>query len=152
MEVPIGWYVLGNNATGPGIRDYPYSTNMSTNPHLYSNLNHLWEAHEIGEVWATMLFELYWALVEKHGFTPNWDNASSKKGNIIAMQLLIGGLALQPCNPKFLDARDAILLADNHYYNGANKCEIWKSFAKRGLGIDAVQSKHVDGFGIPHKC
>ena len=40
----------------------------------------------------------------------------------------------QPCNPTFIQARDAILDADTALTNGANYCEIWKGFAKRGLG------------------
>jgi len=33
-----------------------------------------------------------------------------------------------------VDARDAILLADEQNYGGQFKCEIWAGFAKRGLG------------------
>jgi hypothetical protein len=33
---------------------------------------------------------------------------------------VIDGLKLQPCNPHFVDARDAILAADLVNYEGAN--------------------------------
>jgi extracellular elastinolytic metalloproteinase len=154
-KVPVGWYVMGSTPTGEGIRRYPYSTSLKVNPHVYSNLNSMDEVHDIGEVWTIMLFEMYWNLVEKLGFTPNWHDASSIKGNIVAMQVLIGGLALQPCNPTFIQARDAILLADVNYYTGANKCEIWRAFGKRGLGIDAhINSfnRYANGFAIPKEC
>lgn len=43
----------------------------------------------------------------------------------------------QPCNPNFIQARDAILDADKALTGGENACEIWKGFAKRGLGDGA---------------
>lgn len=43
----------------------------------------------------------------------------------------------QPCNPDFSQARDAILDADKALTGGDNACEIWKGFAKRGLGVEA---------------
>jgi extracellular elastinolytic metalloproteinase len=43
----------------------------------------------------------------------------------------------QPCNPNFVDARDAILDADQALTGGVNACEIWTGFAKRGLGQGA---------------
>ena len=48
----------------------------------------------------------------------------------------------QPCNPNFVQARDAILDADRALTGGDNACEIWKGFAKRGLGEGA---KYSDG-------
>ena len=42
----------------------------------------------------------------------------------------------QPCNPDFPQARDAILDADKALTGGKNACEIWKGFAKRGLGAE----------------
>jgi len=46
----------------------------------------------------------------------------------------------QPCNPNFVQARDAILDADRALTGGSNACEIWSGFAKRGLGSGAVYS------------
>jgi extracellular elastinolytic metalloproteinase len=46
----------------------------------------------------------------------------------------------QPCSPNFVQARDSIIDADTALTGGANKCEIWKGFAKRGLGKDARYS------------
>jgi extracellular elastinolytic metalloproteinase len=37
-DVSVGWYVLDKSASGNGIRQYPYSTNMKTNPHKYSDI------------------------------------------------------------------------------------------------------------------
>lgn len=46
----------------------------------------------------------------------------------------------QPCNPNFVQARDAILDADRALTGGVNACAIWTAFAKRGLGSGAVYS------------
>jgi extracellular elastinolytic metalloproteinase len=151
-DVSVGWYVIGKSASGNGIRQYPYSTNMKTNPHKYSDFNKSNEVHNIGEIWATILYDMYWNLVDTKGFSANWLDATQSQGNIVAMQLLIGGLMRQPCNPTFIQARDAILQADVDFYQGANKCAIWAAFAKRGLGSDAVQSGHKDGFKLGGSC
>ena len=74
------------------------------------------------------------------------------------MQLVIDGMKLQPCSPGFVDVRDAILLADEINNGGANKCIIWKAFAKRGLGFSARQgssddiSDGVEAFDLPLEC
>ncbi|KAI8894730.1 Fungalysin metallopeptidase-domain-containing protein [Globomyces pollinis-pini] len=149
-DYTTGSYVVDKPA---GIRSYPYSTDMKTNPYTYNDLNSKDEVHDIGEVWATILNEVYWNLVDAHGYDSNWLNATQQKGNIMAMQLVIGGMKIQPCNPTFLQARDAILKTDETFYKGVNKCLIWKGFAKRGMGVKASDK---DGFkadtSIPGSC
>ena len=49
-------------------------------------------------------------------------------------------LKLQPANPSFIDARNAILSADQVLTGGANQFEIWTAFARRGLGYSAVDA------------
>ncbi|KAH6559832.1 hypothetical protein BASA62_000309 [Batrachochytrium salamandrivorans] len=72
-------------------------------------------------------------------------------GNIVAMKIIIGGMMIQSCNPTFLGARDAIIAADVIHYKGANKCEIYKGFAKRGLGLGATTPATND-FSVPPEC
>ncbi|KAJ1329957.1 hypothetical protein BSLG_010834 [Batrachochytrium salamandrivorans] len=134
-----------------GIRSRPYTTDMKVNPWTYGDLKALDEVHDVGEVWASMLWEVYWGLVTKHGFSANLYDASQSAGNIVAMKIIMGGLMTQPCNPTFLSARDAIVAADASYYKGANKCEILKAFAKRGLGSKATKSRKND-FSVPTEC
>ncbi|KAH6575895.1 hypothetical protein BASA60_004765 [Batrachochytrium salamandrivorans] len=76
---------------------------------------------------------------------------SQSAGNIVAMKIIMGGLMLQPCNPSFLGARDAIIDADVNHYKGANRCEIYKGFAKRGFGLGATDIRTND-FSVPPEC
>jgi hypothetical protein len=145
----IGSYVANRTF---GIREFPYSLDLEINPLTYNRLFNNTRVHSIGTVWATMLYEVYWGLVDKHGFSENWYNAKQVKGNIIAMQVVIGGMTLQPCNPTLQQARDAIIAADFTYYGGENKCLIWKAFAKRGAGLDAIQDDFQNGFALPEEC
>ncbi|KAM5541593.1 hypothetical protein V8D89_004783 [Ganoderma adspersum] len=143
-----GVYVLNNPA---GIRTYPYSTNANTNPLRYSSLLLLVEAHAIGEVWANMLHNVYAQLVAAHGFSATAKtDATTTGGNTVFLHLFIDALALQPCNPSFVDARDAWIQADANRYNGANRCTLWKAFASRGLGVNAAL--HIDSTTVPVGC
>ncbi|HLP56971.1 MAG TPA: T9SS-dependent M36 family metallopeptidase [Fluviicola sp.] len=141
----VGTYVSNQPVTGNGIRPAPYSTDPSINGYTYSatnNTNAISEPHGIGFVWASMLWDLNWALIDEYGFDP--DVKYGTGGNNIAMALVIEGLKLQPCGPGFVDGRDAILLADELLYAGANKCLIWEVFANRGLGYSADQGNADD--------
>jgi hypothetical protein len=73
-------------------------------------------------------------------------------------------MKFQPCRPGFVDGRNAILRADDALTGtgalgtGANQCEIWRAFAKRGLGAAASQgdgNNREDGvadFTLPASC
>ncbi|PVU87900.1 hypothetical protein BB559_005833 [Furculomyces boomerangus] len=133
-------FTMGDYAAGEGIRHYPYSTSMEINPATYKYLDKgaYWGVHPKGSVWAEILYEMLWNLIDKHGFTTDLMSSNLAYGNTLALQLVVDGMKLQPCRPGFTDARDAILLADKQLTNGENQCEIWKAFAKRGLGHGAV--------------
>lgn len=138
---PIGTYVLGQAPDGPGIRTYPYSTDMTIDPWTYADMTSSGgEVHVIGEIWCTALWEMTWAIIQQtNKIESNFYKSSSNGGNTIAMQLVMQGMKLQPCRPGFIDARDAILKADTLLYGGAYSASIWKAFAKRGMGIYASQ-------------
>jgi PKD repeat protein len=152
----IGTYALRQLASGSGIRRFPYSTDMSVNPQTYADLALSPEVHDIGEIWCMAVWEMTWAFIDQFGFDPDWINGTS--GNNIALKLVMEGMKLQPCGPGFLDARDAILLADENLYGGIHKCLIWTAFAKRGMGFDAVQGSsdvagdETAGFTLPTLC
>ncbi|TFK32708.1 Fungalysin metallopeptidase-domain-containing protein [Crucibulum laeve] len=146
-------YVLGQYVTNDaaGIRTHPYSTSATTNPLRYSSIKTLNEVHNIGEVWANLLHNVYAALVGAHGFsTTARTNPNGTEGNVVFLHLFLDALALQPCNPTFLTARDAWIQADANRYAGANKCTLWKAFASRGLGVNAAS--HNDNTAVPSGC
>ncbi|PIL32514.1 hypothetical protein GSI_05217 [Ganoderma sinense ZZ0214-1] len=134
-----------------GARNYPYSTNTTTNPLRYSSLLLLNEAHDIGEVWANMLHNVYAQLVAARGFSATaMTDPTTTGGNTVFLHLFIDALAIQPCNPTFVDARNAWIQADANRYNGANYCLLWRTFASRGLGVNAAL--HIDDFSVPLGC
>ncbi|KAL2915168.1 decapping endonuclease targeting mRNA [Polyrhizophydium stewartii] len=147
--IAFGTYVVNDQS---GIRSNPYTTDMGVNPLTYSILKTRNGSYDIGQVWVEMLWEVYWNLVTKYGFNANLYDAKSTSGNIVALQLVIGGMMNQPCNPDFVQARDAILTADRTYYNGKYKCDIWKGFAKRGLGKNATSDAYEDQNDEPAEC
>jgi len=152
----MGPYVLGQAPDGQGIRPARYTTDMSENGYTYADISDLSIPHGVGFVWATMLWEMQWKLIEQHGFDP--DVYTGNGGNNLAIQLVIDGMKLTDCNPGFVDARNAILLADQTNNGGTNQCLIWDAFAKRGLGFSAEQgstSSSIDGteaFDMSPEC
>ncbi len=139
----VGTYLFGQGQNGGGIRTYPYSTDMSVNPDTYNAIQGSSSSHRIGSVWAEMIWEMAWALIDEHGFDDDFYNftgdVNQDAGNIMALALVTEGMKLQPCSPGFVDGRDAIIAADQAIYGGANECLIWEAFAKRGLGYSASQ-------------
>ncbi|MEJ8755452.1 T9SS-dependent M36 family metallopeptidase [Pontibacter sp. H259] len=154
----IGTYVQSQPTDGGGIRPAPYSTDMAINPYTYGDIANpeISVPHGVGFIWATMLWDLTWNLINEYGYDPNI--YSGKGGNNIALQLVMDGLKLQPCSPGFIDARNAILAADQVNNGGANQCYIWAAFAKRGLGYSAQQGSNDDltdgeeAFDMPPSC
>lgn len=153
---PVGNYLFAQGPNGAGIRSYPYTTDTNVNPFTYDDIKTESVPHGVGSVWATMLWDMTWALIDEYGFDPDLYNGTG--GNNIAMHIVTEGLKLQPCNPGFVDGRDAILAADQALYGGANQCLIWQAFADRGLGASASQgstgdrSDGVEAFDMPGIC
>lgn len=156
-----GWAVydlLGNDFKDNyyyGIRRYPYSTDMENSPLTLADIDPALfdddgvamsplfpdplsedpdEVHNAGEIWALALWEVRANLVTDHGWAT---------GNELILQLVTDSLFLLPQNPTFIEARDAVLLADLARTGGTNLCRIWEGFAKRGFGVGA--STPADG-------
>jgi hypothetical protein len=156
----IGTYVVFEPRDGDGIRPTPYSTDMTVNPSTYAFVANpaISQPHGIGYVWNTMLWEMYWNLVDRYGYNANVYDSWQTGGNNLAIQLVTDGMKFQVCDPGFVDARNAILAADRALTSGANQCEIWRAFAKRGLGFSANQGNAdnrndgVEAFDLPASC
>ena len=149
----VGTYAASQPTTGTGIRRKVYTTDMSVNDHGYKYITvfapnpvHYTETHDVGEVWAAMLWDLNWAFIDQYGFSTDFTAATG--GNNICLQLVLDGCKLQPCRPGFVDGRNAILKADSIRNGAANSALIWQVFARRGLGFSARQglsSRTTDG-------
>ncbi|MFS4482394.1 T9SS-dependent M36 family metallopeptidase [Hyunsoonleella sp. 2307UL5-6] len=149
----IATFSLGEPTDGRGFRGRRYSTDFNVNEYTYGSTNNhrsvspntgepLVSVHYIGSIWCTMLWDLTWAYIDKYGFDPDMFNGNG--GNNKVMRLVIEGMKLQPCNPEFIEGRDAILAADVALTGGENQCLIWDVFANRGLGINATGGSKED--------
>ncbi|KAF9206604.1 Fungalysin/Thermolysin Extracellular metalloproteinase 5 [Haplosporangium sp. Z 27] len=158
-EFEMGAYAAG----GRGIRRFPYSTSMKTNPETFKVMDGqaYWGVHAKGEVWAEMLFEVYQNLHRRIPFTDDWyTNDKTEYANTLVLQLVVDGLKLQPCMPSFIQARDAIIQAEQLLTNGKYHCDIWNGFAKRGLGRKAraiganapFGGFRFESFEVPEAC
>ena len=142
----IGTFVSSQSPAGLGIRNYVYSTDRANNPMTYAFTNNFQSfdvngveetsVHGVGSVWATMLWDLTWAYINKYGYDNN--KYSGTGGNNKLMRIVLDGIKLQPCSPTFVDARNAILAADQAITGGKDYCMIWEVFAARGLGVNAT--------------
>lgn len=151
-SIGIGTYVLGQSTSGRGIRRYPYSFDMDINPLTLGRYNQSNQVHDAGEIWCSALWDMNWLLIDKYGYDSDIYHGSG--GNNLTMQLVLDGMKLQPSNPSFLQARDAILLADRNLTGGENQVEIWTAFARRGFGFGAVDGGSnsltvVESFVVP---
>lgn len=121
-----------------GARPYLYTTDMAVNPSTYNTIIGSTFPQQLGAVWTTMLWDLTWKFIDLYGFDPDIINGTG--GNNMALQLIMEGLKLTPCNPGFVDGRNALLNADKAINGNAHECLIWEVFAKRGLGFSANQA------------
>ncbi len=153
-----------------GLRRYPYTTFVGLSPLSFEDIDPaqygaggaaqspFWDAiiaymedrgiavpeadevHNVGEIWALMLWEVHANLVRAHG---------AAAGNELALQLVTDSLFfLHQESPTFTEARDALLLADNVRTGGENACRIWRGFAKRGLGVNAYAPPDGSAHGV----
>ncbi len=138
-----GTYVLGQPTSGNGIRPYRYSYDMANiNPLVtYAAVSNTSFSvpHGIGSIWCTMLWDMTWEIIlQDNAIEGDVHNTANMVGNVAALKLVNEGLRLQPCNPSFVDARDAILAADQAFFGGKYRCAIGKAFSRRGLGLNAT--------------
>lgn len=141
-----------------GTRRYPYTTNMAKNPltfkdidptradrHVGVPVSPLWigaEANEVhfqGEVWCAALWDARAQFIQRYGFGA---------GNQAMLELVMEGMRLTPDDPEFLEARDAILTADQNLNGGANRSLLWSAFARRGLGWLASAPASTNTIGV----
>lgn len=148
-----GLYPGGNqNQAYFGIRRYPYSTDFSKNALTFRHVTtgqalpvgvpkgvigsaNNAEVHNVGEVWASMLWECYAGMLrDTLGSTPrhSFDQARRKMS-----EYLVAGYKLTPSAPTITEARDAILAA--MAVSDLDDFQVCaQGFATRGAGLHAV--------------
>jgi extracellular elastinolytic metalloproteinase len=158
-----GTYATGNKEHG--IRNYVMNylrVGAFPTPSKYPHVNPLNfsdigydtpgnEVHSDGEIWVATNNTVRQALVRKYnGAFPVGDEALQAQcaagelpsqncpGNRRWIQLVFDAMLLDPTGPTMLDARNSMLQADVMRYGGANQTEIWRAFAKRGMGAAAA--------------
>jgi len=156
MRRGVGTYVQRQDTDATGIRTFPYSTDMSINPHTYADINTESVPHGVGSVWCAILWDLYWRMVDEYGFDE--DQYHGDGGNNRAVSLVMEGMKNLACSPGFVSGRTGILEADMDLYGGANQCLIWEVFARRGVGFYADEgstdsrSDQVESFEVRPTC
>ena len=158
-----GTYATGNKEHG--IRNYVMNyprTGAFPTPSTYPHVNPLNfsdigydtpgnEVHSDGEIWVAINNTVRQALIDKYnGPFPAGDAdlqaqcaagelpSQNCPGNRRWIQLVFDAMLLDPVAPTMVDARNSMLAADMMRYGGANQTEIWRAFAKRGLGNAAA--------------
>jgi len=87
------------------------------------------QVHNIGEVWASALFEVRARFINRLGWAT---------GNQLILQFVTDGMKLDPWNPTLLQGRDSIIAAANAGGGtAADIADIWAGFATRGMGVSA---------------
>ncbi|MFC7547922.1 M36 family metallopeptidase [Plantactinospora sp. GCM10030261] len=160
--VTIGEYATGDKVAG--IRNY----NMSVSPLNYSSVDYDFvglQVHASGELWSATNFDIRAAMMQRYGA----GNAALQKscangttpvtacpGNRRWIQLVFDSFLLMSVSQvSMVDARDALLAADQVRFGGANQDLLWNAFARRGLGEAAASTGHTDAnptpsFASPH--
>ncbi|MEQ7005520.1 M36 family metallopeptidase [Actinopolymorpha sp. B17G11] len=117
-------------------------------------------------VWAAVNWDIRSALIRKYADAATAEGANLGRhcadgavpvtacpGNRRWVQLLFDSLPLLQSDASMLDARDALLAADRMRFDGANATELWRAFARRGLGAEAqppsVGHAAVPDFTVP---
>ncbi len=148
----VGAYATGNLKTA--IRDYA----INHNPLNYSDYGFDTtgpEVHADGEIWNGTQWEVRQALVNKynkkfpyssHKLQLECAQGSQIKGvlrpykcpgNRRWIQLVFDAFLLQQGATTMLDARDAMIAADQLRFGGHNRKVLWDAFARRGMGVSA---------------
>ena len=106
------------------------------------------QIHNMGEIWASALWEVRDQLVQRHG---------AGEGTRRVLQYTTDGMKLSPLNPTIIQARDAILAAVS-VSDPLDVGPVYRGFAIRGMGsgaaVNAVGSGNnntvvTESFDIP---
>ncbi|MBK8257751.1 MAG: M36 family metallopeptidase [Polyangiaceae bacterium] len=163
-DVANGTFALGSYVTAAfgdagyfGIRRFPYTRDLNKNGLTFEHMSNgeplpagpqqesasgNWERHNMGEVWASMLFQAYTGLLQ----SGNHPFEESKRR---MADYMVAGMKMAPVDPTVTEQRDAILAAAaaNDFNDFLVLAE---GFAERGAGTCAVSPPRnsADGHGV----
>ncbi|HEX6836334.1 MAG TPA: M36 family metallopeptidase, partial [Polyangia bacterium] len=154
---PMGAYALGGDPIFLywGIRRFPYSYDMTKDPLTFKHImeNQVMpagmnpstifqfdpngvgnsEAHNVGEIWASTLWDCYVGMLRDTAHHSYDDALTTMRDYIVA------SYKMTPVGPTMLEARDALLLAALSNTAKPNDFTIFtQAFARRGMGVGAV--------------
>ncbi|MDC0666262.1 M36 family metallopeptidase [Nannocystis radixulma] len=131
-----------------GLRRYTYSTDTSKNALTFRHISDGEPlpdgtptapstlpnsgVHNAGEVWATMLWEVYVALHEAHAGDLEFDAVRRRMSDYV-----VAGMMLAPTQPSYTEQRDAMLTAIGQH-SVDDFVTAAQAFARRGAGTCAV--------------
>jgi extracellular elastinolytic metalloproteinase len=151
-----GQYATGNPVRG--IRDY----DLSKNPLNYGDLGFDLtgpEVHADGEIWNAVNYDLRQAFIDRYGNGSTALRKSCAEGRTPVtrcpgdrrwIQLVFDAwLLMARGDVTMLDARDAMLAADQMRFGGANQALLWSAFAGRGMGTGAASNTNNDTDATP---
>ncbi|MEO8663020.1 MAG: M36 family metallopeptidase, partial [Bryobacteraceae bacterium] len=162
-----GVYAMAGYATNDfyfGIRRVPYSSDFTKNPLTFKHISEgvalppgvpyafgqdgvgNSEAHNTGEVWASMLWECYASLLrDTQGPTPRISFAEARSR---MKKYIVEGYKMTPTSPTLLDARDAVLAAA--FATSKTDYQLFaQAFARRGAGTAAVAPDRFSSTNSP---
>jgi hypothetical protein len=151
----VGPYVTGNPVTGirnygmnmpmsgpfprPGKRQEVHALNLGSYEYDFVGQ----QVHADGEIWSGTNYTLRTLLLNRYpspGVAVDRACAMGQRavdqcpGDRRWFQLYYDAMLLMPTRPSLLDARNAILAADQTRFGGANQDLLWRGFAERGFG------------------
>jgi large repetitive protein len=155
---PLSQYATGGlnqNSAYFGTRRAPYSTDLTKNPFTFKHVREdaelptgsslaptapeMNESHNVGEIWAALLFEAYVNVI-KAGQAAGRTFAESQRR---MADYVVAGMKAAPTDPTFVEQRDALIasvraMAADDATRAADVDAFLQGFAKRGLGAGAV--------------
>jgi extracellular elastinolytic metalloproteinase len=155
----VGPYVTGNTTNGirnyamnmpmsgpfptPGRRSEVHAINLGSYEYDFTGQ----QVHADGEIWSGTNYTLRTLLLNRYrpqGEAVDRACAMGTRpvdqcpGDRRWFQLYYDAMLLMPTRPSLLDARNAILAADQTRFGGANQDLLWRGFAEEGFGLLAT--------------
>ena len=121
------------------------------------------EVHADGEIWVAVQMDLRDLFLQRYPSSGADQDIACVRGRLAAsdcpgdrrwIQDYYDAMVLMPRRPTMIDARDAMLAADQARFGGANQDLLWQGFAMRGFGqfqstVDANDTDPVPDFSSP---